>query len=209
MMRFDALESSDLVSRPAPYDPRKALHDQLRKRGVPTRSLWRKVANAAALEATYQPAAERVHAVKAAFATIRLAAKPRETSSLIQPLFDSFSHPAMAGTRSAAMLIRQMLYRAEPYQVDLQIELQLERNRFVVTGQLVDLSHPDLVGRDVLVTLSDGRECVVKTVTNQFCEFRGEVENSGDLEISFVGRSEKPIVILLRGPLDPSSVAKH
>jgi hypothetical protein len=138
-----------------------------------------------------------------------LAAKRQETGGLIQLLYDSFSQPALAGTRSAAMRIRQLLYRAEPYQIDLHIELQPEQNRFVVTGQLVDLSHPEMVGRDVQVTLSDGGEDVVNTVTNQFGEFRGEIKNSGDLEISFLGRSGKRIVILLRGALDPLSGAKE
>jgi len=172
-------------------------------------SLWRKVLNAAAVEASYQPPAERVRLVKAAFATAGLAVKRQGTGSLVQLLYDSFSQPALAGTRSAASRIRQMLYRAEPYQIDIQIELQQEQNRFVITGQLVDLSHPEMVGRDVQVMLSDGRQYIVSTVTNQFGEFRGEVKNSGDLEISFLGRSGKPIVILLQEALDPLSEAKE
>ena len=73
----------------------------------------------------------------------------------------------------------------------------------------MDLSHPEMVGRDVQVMLSDGREYIVNTVTNHFGEFRGEVKNSGDLEISFLGRSGKPIVILLREALDPLSGVKE
>src|SRR5436309_5625316 len=38
-------------------------------------------------------------------------------------------------------------------------------------------------------------------MTKQFGEFRGEVENSGDLDLSFLGHSGKPIVILLRRAL--------
>ena len=72
----------------------------------------------------------------------------------------------------------------------------------------MDLSHPEMVGRDVEVTISDGRDSVVNTMTNQFGEFRGEVDNSGNLEITLVGRSGKPIAILLRGPLDPLADAK-
>jgi hypothetical protein len=211
MMRFDALEWRDFANRVAPDSAREALQKHRgtrRKRFGETVALWQKVANAAALEASYQPAAERVRVVKAAFTAAGLAARPRETRGLIQQLYDSFSQPVLAGTRSAAMPIRQMLYRADPYQIDLQIERQPEQNRFVITGQLVDLSHPEMVGRDVQVMLSDGRKYIVNTVTNQFGEFRGEVENTGDLEISFLGRNGKPIVILLRGPLDPLSVAK-
>ena len=101
-----------------------------------------------------------------------------------------------------------MLYRADPYQIDFQIESQPEQNRLAITGQLVDLSHPEMVGRDVEVTISDGRESIVNTMTNQFGEFRGEVDNSGNLEITLVGRTGKPIAILLRGALDPLADAK-
>ncbi len=141
-------------------------------------------------------------------ATVGSRTKPQETSCLVQLLFDSIAQPAATGIRSTAMRVRQMLYRAEPYQVDIQIELHLERDRLVVTGQLLDVGHPEVASRDVQVSLSDGRGNIVNTVTNQFGEFRGEVNNSGDLELSFLGRSGKPIVILLRGALRPSSKAK-
>jgi hypothetical protein len=133
----------------------------------------------------------------------------QETVGQMRRLYDSFSQPPLAGTRSAAMRLRQMLYRADPYQIDLQIELQREQDRLVITGQLVDLSHPEMVGRDVQVMLSDGLQDIVYTVTNQFGEFRGEVKNSGDLEISFLGRGGKPIAILLRGVLGPLPEAKE
>src|SRR6266404_8288264 len=101
-----------------------------------------------------------------------------------------------------------MLYRADPYQIDFQIELQPEQNHIIVTGQLVDLSHPEMVGRDLEVTLSDGRESVINTITNQFGEFRGEIENSGDLELSLLAPTGKPIVILIRGALKRLSATK-
>ncbi len=212
MKHFKAEEWIDFVNHVGSDDRQEAMQKHLGtgcKRCVETVALWQKVANAAAVEASYQPAAESVRVVKAAFATAGWAAKRQETGGLIQLLFDSFSRPALAGARSAAMRIRQMLYRAEPYQVDIQIEAQPERNRLVVTGQLLDVSHPEIVGRDVQVTLSDGRENVLNTETNQFGEFRGEVENSGDLELTFLGRAGKPIVILLRGALDQLSGAKE
>ena len=212
MKHFAAVEWSDFVNRLVSGDRRKAMQKHRgtrRKCYAGTAELWQKVAKAAAVEASYQPAAESVRVVKAAFATAGWAAERQETGGLIQLLFDSFSQPALAGARSAAMRIRQMLYRAEPYQIDIQIEAQPERNRLVVTGQLLDVSHPEIVGRDVQVTLSDGRENVVNTETNQFGEFRGEVENSGDLELTFLGRAGKPIVILLRGALDQLSGAKE
>jgi hypothetical protein len=165
--------------------------------------LRQKVANTASVEHRYQPAAETVRVAKAAFAIASLATSGPEVVRLAQLLFDSFSHPAPVGIRSAPTRIRQLLYRAQPYQIDLQIELRPDTNRLIVTGQLLDVSHPDMIGQDVEVTLSNRRGSVAKTKTNQFGEFRGEVENSGDLEVSFAGTGGKPIVILLPKALEP------
>ena len=205
MKHFKTEEWSDSMNHVASEDPRKTMPKHQgtgRHRNVETLALWQRVANTAASQANYQPAEARVRVVKAAFAIAGLAAKRQETDGLIQLLFDSALQPVLAGTRSAAMRVRQMLYRAEPYQIDLQIEALPQGNRLVVSGQLLDLSHPEMVGRDVQVTLSDQRENIVGTVTNQFGEFRAEVENSGHLELSFLGSGGKPIFILLRGELE-------
>lgn len=141
-----------------------------------------------------------------------VAGKRYETDGLIRVLFDSFSHPALAGTRSAAMSpmgLREIIFQAEPYQIDIQFEAQAEHNRLVVTGQLLDVSHPEKVGRDVPILFSVPRGTVVQTVTNQFGEFRVELENSLDLELSLIVPRGKPIVILLRGALKPSSGARQ
>src|SRR6266478_4173669 len=91
------------------------------------------------------------------------------------------------------------------YSTAFRSRLWQERNSLVVTGQLLDVSHPQVIGRDVQLTLSNCGASIVNTVTNQFGEFQGEVENSGDLQLSFLGRAGKPVVILLRGVLDPLS----
>ncbi len=214
MTHSQALELSDFVNRVAHVDPRTVMQTRggtRRKRFVETAALRQKVAPAAAAEASYQPAAEKVFFVKAAFPAVGFSATLQEAGGVLQLVLvhDSFSQPVLAGIRSASRPIRQLLYRADPYQVDLQIELQREGNRLVVTGQLLDVSRPEMVGRDVQVMLSDGREYIVNTVTNQFGEFRAEVESSGDLELSFLSHGRKPIVVLLRGALDQLSGAKE
>ena len=135
----------------------------------------------------------------------------QEAGTSVVLLFDSFCQQAPAGMRSGAtdgaMRIRQMLYRADPYQIDLHLEADREHNRLIVAGQLLDVSHPEMACLSVQVTLSNLRGKAVNTATNQFGEFRGEVENSGDLELSFLGHSGTRIVILLRGALEQSSGA--
>jgi hypothetical protein len=166
-----------------------------------TVALWKKVHNAAAQEATYQPPLTEVRIAKAAFQAPRRATQRKENSSLVEVLFDSFLQPMLAGARSSSPGTRQMLYRADPYQIDVQIEAGPEAYGLMVTGQLLDVSSPGAVGRDVKITLSNHRGSVVHTVTNQFGEFRGEIENTGDLELSFPGQGEKSIVISLRNAL--------
>ncbi|MGA2095232.1 MAG: hypothetical protein ABSH39_02945 [Candidatus Acidiferrum sp.] len=164
-------------------------------------SLWQRVrANAAAAtEASYQPPAETVRLAKALYLTIRLNTKqPESQPGLVEVLFDSFLQPALAGTRSTASGARQILYRADRYQVDIQIEPKPEGNRLVVIGQLLDISHADAPDPAVPVTLNNHCGAVVRIATNEFGEFRGEIENAGDLEISFPGQQEKPVVISVR-----------
>jgi hypothetical protein len=158
-----------------------------------------KPADREAMHPSYQPSI-----VEAAFSKAGLGANLPEKRNSVQLLYDSWVQPAGAGTRSVGMRVRQMLYRAEPYQIDLQVEAQSDRNRLTVTGQLIDVRHPDIVDPGVQVTLSDGRGNLVHTVTNQLGEFRAEVNLSGDLELTFLGRDGKSIVILLKGTKDPT-----
>lgn len=128
----------------------------------------------------------------------------QQTDTSVELLFDSFLQSASVGIRSGTLGSRQMLYRADPYQIDLHLEADQAHNRLIVTGQLLDVSHPEMACPSVQVMLSNLRGNVVNTATNQFGEFRGKVEDSGDLELSFLGHSGMRIVILLRGPLEQS-----
>lgn len=130
-----------------------------------------------------------------------------ESGSPVVLLFDSFCQSSFAGVRSDTLGVRQMLYRADPYQIDLQLEADREHNRLIVTGQLLDISHPEMACRDVPVMLSNLRGKSVNTPTNQFGEFRAELENSGDLELSFLGHTGARIAILLRGAVEQPSGA--
>jgi len=208
MKHFKTEEWVDFVNEVVSSGQLKAMQKHLAtgcKRCTKSVSLWQKVRTTAATAtgASFEPSAEAVRLAKALYLTNRLNTKALVARpNLVELLFDSFLQPVVAGARSAATGTRQMLYRADPYQVDVQIEAKPEGNRLVVTGQLLDVSRADILGRDVPVTLSNHRGMVVHMVTNQFGEFRGEIDNSGDLEISFPGQLDKPVVISLRNALD-------
>jgi hypothetical protein len=161
---------------------------------------WRKVHRAAAREVQFQPPADVVRVVKAAFGT-GLESKAGLAGIIAEVIFDSFRAPAVAGARSAGTQSRQMLFAANPFQIDVNIEAKPGGARLSVTGQLMDTSQPDSIARGILITLSNRRGQIIQTVTNNFGEFQGEIENRGDLELTFTGHGEKPVVVSLRDAL--------
>ena len=166
-----------------------------------TVSMWQRVQKSAAADRNYEVPADTVRIVKAAFVASGLKGQRKESRSRISVLFDSFLQPVVEGARSAATDSRQMLYRADPFQIDLQIEAKPDSNNLVVTGQLLDLSNPGIAGKDVRVTLSNLRGHVVHAVSNQHGEFTCEIKNSGDLQITFASSRGEPIMISLRDAL--------
>lgn len=96
-------------------------------------------------------------------------------------LFDSFATRAF-GIRSDAPAHRQFLYRAGPYQIDVLIE-SAQRNRLLITGQLLDVRQPEILRR-VRVNLWNNRKSFVTVRTNDWGEFLGEIEDSGELIVS-------------------------
>jgi hypothetical protein len=208
MKHFTTEEWIDFVNQVTPQEKQETMSKHLEsgcKGCAEKMALWEKVRGNAAMEANYQPPADSVHVVKAAFAAAGMGQQPKKAGSVIEVLFDSLLQPAVSGARSAGKGARQMLYRADSYQVDLLIEAKPGRNLLMVTGQLMDVSSPETAGRGVQVALSNCRGNAIHTATNEFGEFRCEIENSGDLELSVPGRDQKPITISLRNALGEMS----
>ncbi len=168
------------------------------KRCAKTVRLWQKVRASAVQEPTYQPPAGSLSAVKAAFGAAGYSRRRKLGDVVADVLFDSFREPTAVGARSAGSATRQMLYRADPYEIDLQIEAKPGESRLSVTGQVMDVRRPGIVASEVPVILSNRRGEVVQAVTNRFGEFRGEVENVGDLELRIPGPGGKNILVSLR-----------
>jgi len=118
----------------------------------------------------------------------------------IELLYDSFAKPAW-GARSAMHPQRHLLYRAEPFELDLLIELRPDSNRLRITGQLLDTSLSAVFRRGVKVTFWNFRQSFVTLRTNEWGEFLGEIEDSGEMLVALkIPRRE--IVISIRNVLD-------
>jgi hypothetical protein len=203
MKHFSMEKWIDFVNQVANTSEMESMKQHLQqgcKRCAATVSLWGKIRRSAASDANYQPPADAVRVVKSAFAAAVLSGKRKTAASRVAVLFDSFLQSAFAGARSAAAGTRQMLYHADPFQIDVQIEAK-SGNRVLVTGQLLESNNPAISCYDVRVVLSNMRGNLVYVVTNQFGEFSGDVENSGDLQMTFTAADHKPVVISLRDAL--------
>jgi hypothetical protein len=157
----------------------------------------------------YQRPAEALRIAETAFAPSHLALGHREACTLTEVLFDSVLQPVGEGVRSKGDGARQILYRADPYQIDLQIEAGSGRNTLVIIGQVHDSREPTSSGRDVSVVISDLQGEVVLATTDRFGVFRKEVRDSGDLDLFFPTLTDKLLRIALRDPLRRLPKEKH
>jgi hypothetical protein len=211
MKHLTTEEGIDLVNQVLSPSQKLALERHLEcgcERCMRTISRWHRVRRIAAAEASHQPPNEAVRIAKAAFAGSPWV-RVRKASGVIEVLFDSFFQPALEGVRSVGAGTRRMLYRADPFQVDLQIEAQGGGGSVVVTGQLLDLRDPEVVGSHVPLMLSNLRGRVIRATTNEYGEFREEIDSTGDLELVFHGANDKPITISLHDALGSPSGGKR
>ena len=201
MKHFSTEQWIDFVNGTVSASTRAQMDDHLAacRRCRQAVSIWEKFRNTASTASQYQPSESAVRLAKASFASAHLGRERKR--GLVEVLFDSFQQPLTAGVRSSGLGMRQMLYRAEPYQVDVHVEAKPGANKLIVTGQLLDLRTPETPGRDVPVTISNLRGHIVQTVTNEFGEFREEIRSSGDLELKLLGDNENAIIISLRDAL--------
>ena len=204
MEHFNVEKWIDFVNQAVTSNERQQMDKHLRlgcKSCQNTVSLWQRIRASAAVEGNYQPPEGAVRIAKAAFAGAGFGSRKLRADSRVRVLFDSFLQPMLAGVRSAGAGTRQMLYRADPYQIDVQLEMKPSGNRVVVTGQLLNLSNPKVTAAGIRILVSNMHGDVVHSVANQFGEFSGEVKNSGDLQLTFATSSGEPIVISLREAL--------
>jgi hypothetical protein len=163
------------------------------KRCTEAVATWQRVREATSMEAEFQPPAGAVRIAKAAFAVTGL----QKAESGVKLLFDSILQPAFVGVRSMSSDTRQLLYGVGPYLLDLYISAKPDGKAISVTGQLMNSKFPERILNSVPIAVSNGTGTVVMATTNNFGEFQGELEYSGDLELRLPSQNGQEIVIRL------------
>jgi hypothetical protein len=139
------------------------------------------VAEVSRRESLYEPPARAIRYAKAIYSQYR-----PENSGLIQVLaqlmFDSAVAPLPAGIRSEDRLSRHLVYQAESYYLDLQLEYQ-PSGRVTLVGQLANQSAPAISTANVPVCLMERTTLLATTLCNQLGEFHLECESSRNLRL--------------------------
>jgi hypothetical protein len=136
--------------------------------------MWQRLQQVARRESAYTPSSGAVRIVNAAFSSRsagRLGHRKSEVASL---LFDSFRSPLLAGVRSAESASQQLLYGAGDYRIDVRIEPQMDTEKVVLIGQVLNSADPDERLSALPVNLLKGRKILAESVTTEFGEFQIE-----------------------------------
>lgn len=149
-------------------------------------SVWRRLYQFARSEFEFKPSEKVVRILDAAFP----ASRPLRESSFMPHiavlLFDSFSSPAAAGTRASVTPSRKMLYGAGSYRIDIRIEPQVDTEKIVLVGQILNSADPEERLSEVPVTLLKGKRVLAESMTSTHGEFRIEFDLEGSFHALFV-----------------------
>ncbi|MFZ3379699.1 MAG: hypothetical protein WA306_16150 [Candidatus Acidiferrales bacterium] len=163
-------------------------------------SLWQHLHQVAQRTSELQPSEGALRSVRNAFVEQRAAAARARApkAPIIELLFDSLRTPLLAGVRSSANHSRQLLYGSATYRIDVRIEPQIDTEKVILIGQILNSSDPHERLAEVPVTLWKGRKILAESVTNHQGEFQIEcaMDSSFRLAITLPGQREVSLPLI-------------
>lgn len=182
MKHFSLTEWADFARRVVGSDGKGAMQAHLdsgcTQCGEALRT-WKRVREIARRERSYEPPESATRTVKS---LLPIHGRPGK-ASLVRLLFDSFQSPATAGVRSTVTTYRQMLYGVGTYRIDLRMEPQMDSDRVLLVGQILNAVDPVKTGAQIPVTLLCGSRILAKSQTNALGEFHLECSLEGHLQL--------------------------
>ncbi len=139
------------------------------------------VADVSRRESLYEPPDRALRYAKAIYSLYR-PEKSGLTRLIALLVLDSAVAPLPAGMRSEDRLSRHLVYQAESYYLDLQLEYQ-PSGRVTLIGQLANQSLPAISTANVPVCLMERTTLLATTLCNQLGEFHLECAPSRNLRL--------------------------
>jgi hypothetical protein len=211
-MHFSPQEWADFTRGAAPSELAARMQDHLDQgcsSCASASTLWRTIADTAAKESAYQPPDHTVRAAKSLFGVLQGAASRQRGPARL--VFDSLSHPLLAGIRSRATAARQLLFTDGPFRVDTRLESSPGPDRVSLMGQV--LAEPEADAGDsgggvayLTVLLFEGERAVAVAATNRFGEFHLEFKAAADQRLWIVVSRRRQILIPLPSPEEQQEV---
>jgi len=167
--------------------------------------IWNRVTTISATERTYTPPDSVVRMMELEFARYAMERRPSVLASL---LFDTFSQPLPAGMRSGVAVVRQLVYEAEGFTVDLRLDPQSQSGKICVVGQVLDKGVPriSLSSASIMLWTEKGQP-LLHVSANEHGEFQLEFNAQENLRLSIDAAGRKTIRIPLTN-LGPGNVAE-
>jgi hypothetical protein len=148
-----------------------------------TVDLLLRVASTAASEAGTEPPAHVVTRAKSIFPTGSREEGNNLRRLIAKLVFDPFVDPVTAGVRSEYRPVRQLVYRAGDYFVDLRLDAERDSTAVTLVGQIANYSAPGDLLASIPIFLMSGRKVVRETVSNDFGEFSLEYTPKPNLRL--------------------------
>ena len=106
-------------------------------------SMWQRLQQVARREPAYTPSEGAVRTVNATFVNRSTGRSSHAKTQLASLLFDSFRGPLLAGVRSSGSASQQLLYGLGDYRIDVRIEPQMDSEKVILIGQVLNSADPD------------------------------------------------------------------
>ncbi len=139
--------------------------------------MWQRLQQVARRESAYTPSEGAVRTVNASLRPIgRLASCVMRSRRLHRCYSIASAARLLAGVRSAESASQQLLYGVGDYRIDVRIEPQMDSEKVVLIGQVLNSADPDERLSAAPVSLLKGRKILAESVTSEFGEFQIECD---------------------------------
>lgn len=162
--------------------------------------IWQRLHQVARRESAYVPSDGAVRTVNASFANRSVHRADRAKPGIASLLFDTMRSPILAGMRSTGNAPRQVLYGAGTYRIDVRIEPQMDSERVILMGQVLNSANPEQRLPELPVTLFKGRRVLAESTTKQFGEFQIECELDGGFRLMVMLPGQAEVILPLIDP---------
>jgi len=168
-------------------------------------SMWQRLQQVARRASAYAPSEGAVRTVHATFVNRSTGQSGHAKAQLASLLFDSFRSPLLAGVRSSGSSSQQLLYGAGDYRIDVRIEPQMDSEKVVLIGQVLNSADPDERLSAMQVSLLKGQKLLAESVTSQYGEFQIECELQGGIRLVVALSDRREVSLQLVEPLFTSA----